>query len=339
MSTPRASYMMPDLLHLERLAMNGMVPSAVAMRQLAQAILHGSAFKRKLVAELGQALASPVACVAADTLQWATYCRTGANVRYFRHYIVMGPADNTAATDPYAYIKQTPIGGATVNSTEVHLPYQSGTPTVDQNDLSLHVVDQACDEFTAYDLRLHVVDYARVLGWTCHELSDAGIAYADPRGYHDHAPIYDQNVYDILNKGSELRVENARHLALWSETLASFQSTTTTWNNMFGTGSAAPSATTAGWYLPTTFDRSRGRQVAVELAVLAQRTAGAGTGEARINDGTNQITITGIGATLQWYTTTGTIAAGLTKWDPQFRISAGGTTAKIYAMSLLERGA
>jgi len=322
------------LLQHKEWARNGSVPHHAFARRVLETMNHVSKNRRKTVA------------------QWSTtpndedQPRSGFNRGYFRtghaatHVVFVLYVGCTGSADGSAgyTASLTEVGGATQSRTG-HMSSIVGTGNLGPTDNSTSITPFAVSPNTEYTWSVEVTMSARIRGGLIHErATDETLDYfSDSRPSADH-PINDSLREEMLVGLSETWKKNGSHLLSWpSHRNPPF--TSTTWTNVLDDATTAPGATTPGFYLSDLQQHCRLSEpttLRVKLCAYGD-CAGGSTGEIRLEDSTGtRCSLTGIGATTQWYTTTTTIANvdTMTKVDLQARVAAGGSTFTLHSVDL-----
>ena len=335
------SFKQRKLIAPMRWARNGMLVQAGIGRSVLDAYGHAAQYRRKVIFSKGLDLNAITTGVTGDTPLWLTRFRSGLQATQLHYVMTLAKDDHASAADPYVYWALTEIGGGSTDSNQMHAGVMVGSPDDTTDEFSFGTIRQDISPDTEYGLILFAVDYARPVACVVYEASPVAVDDAldgggDPTGIEVSGPIYDTHHNDILKMGYDLWAKNAAINFSWSANNAAARASlaSVTWTNAID-ASTAYAATTAGFLVDNLYHDPVSGDVPVELSVYAERTAGAGTCKARINDGTNQLT-TGAITTAGWYTVAGTIpAAAATKWDLEMQ-SDGSTTLKIWAAVLSE---
>ena len=175
-------------------------------------------------------------------------------------------------------------------------------------------------------------------GWNV--LADDSVTgVCNPSKFHVEGPIHDEHAADLTDAANKLWRHNGAHLMSWC---CKYHQSDAGVPTTSSTSYADLIINNAGHYLQTQYHSTRRRTgasgVPVEMAVLCIRTAGAGTADFRLTDGTNNIDITGaaVGGSLQWFTTTTNISDTPATWKMQHRVSVGTTSIRTPAWSVWE---
>jgi hypothetical protein len=346
--TPLVDYFDNLVCHPDRWCRNGQVPAAGFRARAGQAFLHAIAYRRKRMLEVSTVAVAGAGVpgslpggAAGSNILWRFAGRTGMGVRSLRCSLILAIADNAAAVDPYVEFSVTPgLSGGAATAEQYHDSRIDSAAVNDADDLLWvsNALEIAVNPDANYRGHILVADYARVVAASVHEIGeipvdDADTGAVDPR-FATSQPIYDPHVQDYAEAATDLWQTNAGLLLEWHrrwDAASSPTFTTGTFTNIVdGTSTAVAASSPPVSIIDAAYRATRSRTtVPVRLLVHAARTAGAGTGEVRIYDGTNQIAVTGI-TTEGWYSTTGTVpATDGQKWDAQARQSGGATTIRV----------
>ena len=339
-----------------RYALNGDIVYGALVKKIADALNWTALYSRKFVGMVSQNFANVAAGAAGTTSVWRFYMHTGFGVRRLRFRVLMAPTTTAAAVDPYMDVQVTESGGGTTTSTGFHFAgYSTSTTIVPSECSGGEIPPVTVTDNTTYEILVRAIDYARPLAICIFEEGAARISAADEVGVDAQvgvgSPLLDDQHDDWATSAVYLWQKNAAQLISWNAGKLTgpgpsnpSRANSATYRNLIDSSSTTPSAATPGFRLDLQYrNRSTpGATVPVVMAVWAQRTAGAGTvadNRVRLYDGTNEIVVSGIGNTAQWYTTTGTMAASdNVKWDPQARtaVDAGGDTIEVSAIALYQ---
>jgi hypothetical protein len=157
-----------------------------------------------------------------------------------------------------------------------------------------------------YDVRIQMIDEARLITMLCREIgssleSDYGLEFIRNATL---APIT-RSYREVLGLNATVMWKhNAAHLLNWWDHNTTTSSSSSSYSDVQG-----------GYVLDTTLHNTVAQTaVPVKLAVYASTASGSGGKVKVINEsgGATIAEVTGIGTTAQWYTATGTIPAGET---------------------------
>jgi hypothetical protein len=340
----------PRLINHKRWARNGQIPDAAFLRALVDGQNHIMAQRRKCI------IATPVRCelwwsgASGTTNLWRVRCHTGHGASKLRFKIGMASNVSSSAADPRIDIDVTEAGGATTTRT-VRAGVSYSTTTDGPSAFVFRSPTVAVDPDTTYEILVKAIDYIRPQSLAITEESSSD--FTDDY-YHNIEPGVETSIWDTIRQRtleglSNLWRRNGTHLLSWSEVGwidggatfpggVALNSASPTWTNLVDRSSTSVSASSAGFYLghtPSQLCRmSDGNTLNVVLAVYGAMSAG--TGSIRLQDSTGtRCSLTGIGTTPQWYTTTTTIANTNTmtgKVDIQFQTTGGSFTARAVSL-------
>lgn len=335
----------PTVIDDERFSSNGMVPSAALMRRLADGFNFVSGRCKKQVFVKAQALDS-VSPGEAAQIFWCGYFRTGENTTGLRVAAGLGYTDFGFSTSPYMQLTIRDTVPATIISPKWTFGGSGGGATVTPSEI--HNVQDFVTGLSAnteYQWYAEHAQGARLVylslteGESRHS-DDTITAVCNPALYPVEGPIYDSHIADLVEANNKLWRHNGAHLISWCspgdpDDATAFSSTT--YKNAIDFASATVTAATPGWNLFTQYHNTANRTtVPVKMAIKSERASGAGTLDVKLTDGTNSITITGIGAgsSTTWQTSVAANipAQGGTKWDLHAKVSSG--THRITGLSL-----
>jgi hypothetical protein len=350
MSTHVPSKQYPPRIYQRRFARNGHPVSAVLMRRLGDALMHDVAWRgQKVVLQYTMDWNNVGATNLSGTnSRWRARFRAPYGAERLRCKVALMPGGDYAGgahVDPRVDMTVTIAGGATTTSNALHYAASSGAAPNDTPDNAYwgFIPSVAITPNTTYELVVRSIDYARPVAcmvWTDPQppMDDSDTVVVDPSPYSVSMPITDTQHSDLLVAGNNLWDRCASQL--WSYTsdrsTASFSTSSTTQTHILDGASTSFNARQPGWYTDL---RYRNRQavstVPVVFAVYAERTAGAGTGTCRFQDGVTTVDIANI-TTAGWYTTTANLPATRTKWDAFGFVSVGTTTVRFDAISVYQ---
>lgn len=230
--------------------------------------------------------------------------------------------DSTAAgADPYL---QWTVGG--VAQPAISIAAGPAAPTATPS--GLRVIDRTFIDgsgndlagATAYDFKVEATDGASICGATIYEVVNAEFDTT----YHTCVPtdvyavgakILDRDITALIEKIWTAYKQQGTHHVRWSnEDTSPRARNSATYENVIDGATTGYAATAAGFpYYP--YRRGRQTTTTVPCVFWAYASTNAGsTGRVRFTDGGGTLaTITGIGTTLQVYTTTGTIDSTQTR--------------------------
>lgn len=322
----------PLRMDSERFACNGQPPNPIGFQRLADGFNHIIGRRMKVVMCRAANLAS-VPGGTANTGVWPTYFRTGDAQTAFAVYAGLGQSDTSSAT-PYFQVSVYTASSEVVFAENVisYNGQQTGTG-VTLSEIS-HVSTlveglTANTEYYAFFEGFNGVRPVYVLALLGGQktVDTAVTPVCDPTSAVAEAPIYDLDMGRLVTASNNLWRHNGTHLMAWAcnyDSAAAPATVATGYTDLL-TGTADTRKFTIAAQYHTTLMRTT---LPVKLAVKAERTAGAGTCDVRLYDGTNSIAVTGIdqSKTDNWYTAPGTIpAATTTTWQIQALAQAGST--------------
>jgi hypothetical protein len=331
---------------VEKFANNGQPVSASAGKMLANKLNQVAGRRVKVFGVWGQDLGN-VSSGAGSASWYRSAFITGPVVTGVRIYAGFALTDYAPTTPPGFAIQINTTAGASVAAKTIYF-YGTGSTAVTPDGIKHCIIDvEGLSGNTEYYAHISTLDGVRpVYMTTCerYQLSavDSVAGYSSPGAFVADGPIYYTHYSKLVTAANGEWKHGGKHLITYQPdlTLSSVYSlTSTSYVNIFD-GASSVASSSAGYTLNTAYDGtySRANAIPVKLLVRAQRTAGAGTLSLQATDGTNSVAITGVGSgSAAWYSTTATIPAQTdTKWDLQAKVSAGGTTFDIFAVSFLE---
>jgi hypothetical protein len=340
----------PRLLNHRRWCVNGRIPDASFLQQLVYGANHVMAQRRKVI------MCTPQRCelwwigASGTTNLWRARFHTGHGASKLQFKVALSASVDSSAADPRLTFSLTDVGAATTTTRTIRQGVSYGTTTDGPSAFVYREPVMACSPNTTYELLVQAIDYIRPQSLAITEVATTSMS-ADY--YHDlepgiETPIYDSIRQRILEGYSNMWRRNGAHLLSWSEVgwidggsnFPGNQSlTSATWQNLVDRSSTSVSSSTPGYYLGYAPHRlcriSDGNTLNVVFAAYAS--CSAGTADIRLQDSTGtRCSLTGIGTTPQWYSTTTTIANTNTmtdKVDLQYQKNGGGNV-NIRAVSL-----
>jgi hypothetical protein len=345
------SYVWSPLLHNQRFNRNGMLPHASGLRLIADDFNFISHRHKKMIQTQTQPLNAVQSSKTTTAVNpWPCYFRTGEVSSQLRIVLGLAPASGHGAGREECYVTIRDETGAATFGTEYFVARSDGSSTVTPG--ALYHMDRVVTGLTPnneYSL-LWTLNFARLAYLAVSEepdrgANDATTGVCNPAAFQAESEIYDAHIGDLVDANNKLWRHNGAHLITacpsYDYATASSLSTTTSTSyvNVYDGVSTTVTAGTAGFNIFAQYHNTTNRTtVPVKFAYCLDRTAGAGTTSIQITDGTNKIEVTGIGDNAGlWATTTGTIPAPAgTKWDIQYKVSVGTTTAKFLGAALFE---
>lgn len=338
----------PPYLHPEIVASADFLPTPTGFQRAADGYNYISCRQKKFIFLRSQNHNSVTGGSSAAVPIWPAYFRTGENTTGLEVRVGVCQTPFAAVSPPElsVYIK-TPGAGTTAG--EGHITYEgaSATTAVPPNAISHQkMVITGLSSNTEYVLDSDCTNgmcltYMSAYEMTNRHADDSVAGVCGPAKFVAGAPILDEHIEDLKDANNRLWKHNGAQLVSWC---CDYEAQSA------GTGIPRPAAGptsytdlyTAPLYLPLSYHNTRRRTtVPVKMAVMAERSNGAGTLSVRLTDGTSSIEVTGIGAggilPTSWATNTGTLAATSASYKIQYKYSEAVTTRhRIYAVSLFE---
>jgi hypothetical protein len=340
----------PAPLEEDRFAQNGDLPSVSGFRRVASTYNNVSAYQRKLIMCKAYDTQSTPAGIVGTVSSIFFIFRTGANVQSIGAMVGLAPADTAGATSTYARVRIATVSGAgsAMSTGELHHPVVNTAGTYAPSEVSWRwgeIIHEDLAPDTEYFGWLELTGYCRAHSIMVYEKAAPVIVSQDDgvtkmlvwEGGH---PIYDDNVEDLVEAGTELWRHNSAQLINWTRKggATNRDITSASWTNVISGSTAGVSATSAGLVIQTLYHDTQVGDVPVQLGVYAQRTAGAAALDVKLDQD-------GVGTLLQedGITTSASVvvsshtipASAGTKTDILCRTTAG-TTWRIYAIALWE---
>lgn len=321
MATHDAPIKVPGMIHHARWCRNGEPVLSSPMRKVADAINFITARTGKCIFHQSRDLPALGGGAAGTNNLWRCYGYAGYGVSGLRVVVLCKPADNAAAVDPRARVSVTHDGGTVAGT--FRYPGITATSTVVPSNLTYGIIDVAVDADSALDCVIQEIDYLRIVSACVFTIGDNPVDDTGTGGVNPQLSvgtnILDSQHLDIATAVTGLWQKNAAHIFSWAAdgTANSPTRAGTTYRNILDSSSTSVTAATPGIRVQFT-GRNRiaggaGGKVPTRLAVYAQRTAGAGTtsnNAVRISDGSDTITVSGIGNTPGWFSADSDMAVG-----------------------------
>lgn len=335
----------PNRIDDKRHARNRFLPEDTFLRKAHNAANHVQAYRCKGIFSRGDLINTPASAAGTTVTRFRFRNHSAYGARYYVFRLTLGLHNDTLGTptNPRVDIDVTIAGGATTTATVYHGQNAGGITADSPNELVDRVVRVAIDPVTTYEVNIDEIDGARILAICVHEehyeeIDTSRDFYVDQLGGQTGFPIYDATRGRLLEGLSKVWRRGGPMLLCWpGETTAPTFTGGTTFTNIIDSTTAV-AASSAGWYLGDTdatlemlARMSDNKTIDVVFAVYAQVTGG-NTGEVRLQDsGGTRCSITGVTTTLQWHTSSTTIANldTLGKVDLQARV-----TNPVHSLSL-----
>ena len=324
--------------------LNDRLAGAGILRRLAEASNTIVAKHKKVVQCRSQDIFSIAAGSGSNHSPWKFYFRTGPNAHGLRLYAGVCDTDYASVSNPRIEFDLRDTSGSTVDDKTVYYngrnEHSSPEEVLDRTALFTPLLTGLAAN-TEYYLTMSVRGGARLVYLTAVEESppsadDSVAGVTDPSKFVLDAPIYDAQIQDLVDAAIGAWKWNGAHLLTWNPDYVSGSTSSIdlpvatygSYTNVLDATSTTVSANTPGFTLASQYHtrtRNNSTGARVVIAVNATRTVGSGNLAVRLNDGTNQITLSGIttGGTGSWYTGTGVLPSQIAKWDIQALVSAG----------------
>lgn len=346
MAKHHVSRMVPALLHPEIAARNGRLPTAAQFYRVAGSYNQIACRQKKLILCATQNLASMVSGPTADA--WHHYWRTGENFAGMRYLVGLTLSDAAPGSPPVAsvIVNRVSDGAQVINYDFYFKGVTTGTSIaageIHHVDLPFSAATMDLDPNTEYRGQILASNGVRVCYMTVVEsitryADDTIAVIVNPARFVREGPVLASQFVDLKNAANQLWRHNASHLFSWvpryfDQDAANPATASTTFTDLIANSAAA--------YIDTTNRGTlqRPNAIPVKMAVRARRTAGTGTADFRLFDGTNsiQISAAAIASTSAWFTGTGTMSGTPATWRMQHRTSVGTTTVQTSAWSLFQ---
>ncbi len=331
----------PPLRHDKRFARNGHLPAAGAFRGFVDGINTAAGVLRKVTVVQTEILQGVSTGSLGAVDHWRGHLITGPDTTEIVHHVGLAPIILGTTVAPAIVIAMVDVATNTVVDS-VAMSYSNTKSVTDLylDDITHAKHSWACDPSTEYGFHMHTVDGAHPVYWSIGELAvaradTAGSAISDPGSYAVGAPIYVDDIGEVLTKATEIRKHGAGHLFNWSwDGIAPPNVTSAAFTpHLVSPGAVPPSAATPGFFVDLTNRGTLRRGVPIKFAARGRTTSGT-TNAIRLVDqaGTQLAILSGFTTTVGWKTTTTTIPATTTSLHVEFK-SDGAATMNIYAAS------
>jgi len=324
---------------------NGMVVAAHGYRGVAAQLAHSAQHQNKMVFSRSQNFGAIYTAEAGTKSRWRFRFRSGYCSTRLQCFLLMGLEDHASSADPYCKLVLTEVGVGSTDSDFMRYGQFGGTPDDTPDEWQWALVEMDISPATEYTAVLSAVDYARPIAICVYErgaatgLDDTLTGAVDPTIYSLGQPILDEDIIQLGDAGLNLWKRNGSVLWQWSveRDAAPVSDTYTTFRNIVGGGTSVGVSSWGAEIQATRHHTYTETDVPVEFSVYAEAPGTASpTGQVRLTDGTNVIDVTNI-SSAGWYSATGTIAGGLTKFDIHtMKDHASTTSIDLYAFSLCE---
>jgi len=325
-------------------ARNGAVPDVRLLNRVAGAMNNVLAYRTKCVFN-GQAVPTIGSGANKTLYRFRFHAGYGAQIVFFHVGVGLGAHPTSSA---FVTLTLDVAGAGTPSSVPVYYgnTQNGGVDAPDEIQWSTRAF--LISPNATYEASAYVDNEARIIAlaaWTAgiEDVDEANEFYVG--GSSTYGQIDDATRQKLTEGQSKMWKRNGAHLLNWCTGTAK-TITGATWTNVLD-GTTAVASTSAGYILGagllTPYSR-RVQPLKATFCVYGQVTGGAGTGEVRLYSDSGSgaptfATVTGVGATLQWYTLNQTIPSGgdglsaFSKVDLQHRMNGAGTL-NLYAVSL-----
>jgi len=343
----------PPIIEPARWCRNGQVPDAYLLRRLVGMQNHLMAYRRKTFARWGN-VDTIEAGATGDLNMWRFRGHTGYGATHVEFALgVIPPASFSDTLTPTVTISLTEVGVGTTSEVLTFAPNASSI-TAAPDRVSWVYPRIAVSANATIEVVVTTNDFVQIQSFGAYEIASPAVA-GGTDFYHEIAQGIEQPVIDSIRQRlmqgfRGMWKRNGQHLLSFlgdgSGTNPSVTGTTCT--NVIDGGTGGWAASSPGVYISDTgnggpalpYRLSDGGSPGFQcvLAVYGQVTTASNGGEVRLYDDAEGevIKITGITTTLQWHTTTATIANidTLAKLDLEMRHATAGHTLRVDAVSL-----
>jgi hypothetical protein len=331
----------PQLIHVNTNARNGMSPSANLHRKLVDAHNHLARYgAHRTKYARGWELGVDDSASGTRTIARFRF-RTGYHASQLVVQVLALPTTDRggwSGAGPTCEIDLTT--GATTSTLTYATGIETGTPDDGPDDHNLMEGYASATANAVYTGAIRLNQYARIASVMVYELGESTPANTSSPAAG--SPIYDADREALLVGLSNMHTRNGGICSHWSlmDGAARTRTSATPINIVDGTSTGTPTAgTNPGFYLDTEFhNRRRDDTVPFELAAYAS-IAGGATGTVRlIDEAGNVYTHSVTSASLGWAATTINLPATETYYAIQFFSDGGVQTLTVHAVSLVETG-
>ena len=333
--------------HKERSALNGKPVSATEFRRRCDGFNHVIGYSKKMWTTRAVDLNNVITPSSAATYAWNSYFHTGEGTFGARLYLGLVKTDYGYAfgsPPEWTAIVKAFAGGATIVTVHHTLNQSATSATVVPDDIHHVIIElDGLSPNTAYRLENQATNGARAVYMMLVEKRDPVVTtgttgVCDPGLCRVEGDIDTTNIELLIDASNKLWRHNQSPLFCW---MADYEFHTAGAGHPAITGNTSYTDvyTNRAFTLDTRYRTTLMRTtVPVTMAVLSDRNFGdTGTLDVRLTDGTNSVSVTGIGdgTGLTWSTTTSTIPAALTTgWHLEARQSNTTTTHHLYGVIL-----
>jgi len=312
MSTHGASMSVPRIISAHAFTRNTLPVMGVFGKKVWDATNHCLLYRRKTVVTKCLDVQNLPSGASGTNVRWYGSFHAGHGARALQARIILAPVDNASATDAETHLT---IG--VTDTWKIHQNYEGLADTHDNFSLGLITAAITSDSVVTWSVT--AIDYARPIAIEIHELggyeADTADGGVDPR-IGQASPLLDSSHKQLHEAQTEMWKTNACHLYSWSTdggkgVAPTFNDGTYT-NIWDATTTGGASVTTPHIVLETTYHNTVGStNVPIVFAVRAERTSGSDTCTVQlVDDGNNQLAVTGAITADGWYTATANLTAG-----------------------------
>ena len=354
----RVMYTCPTKFELERYAMNGQVPSPMALRRIADGLNHVLCVQKKQVFAYSQDWNNATSGSGSILTLWPVAFRTSRGTTAITVEVGLVKNDYGLGSTPTFQVEVQPLaGGASVVTGTAHFNQRSSGASVVPDDVNYQtLVLSGLDPNTEYKLLTRVFDGARAVFMSVFERLHAGSITAvdgalsvylvddgdddvsNPAQFESEGPIYDTGIRKLITACNSMIKQSRSHLLSY---------TATPYQQINGSGLGITGSTVYSDVANRTFNIDTGvlttyRQSGVDavsctMAVCADRISGGGTLSVGLYDGsTIQAEVTGIADPGQnnWAVADVTLPAQDASYTIHAKQSDGVTDHELYGVAL-----
>lgn len=345
MSLIKPSKKFPSPISENRYSRNAGNPSALAMRRVSNAFNSVLQLQRKQHYAWGYSVRSTAVGVAGTTGENYFLIRTGPSSSEIHAWIAMAPTDNSSSGgDPSARLVISQ-GSPRYGNFAINSNYTStGDYAPSDVNWCLSKIDEL-EPDTVYLCWIERYNYGRYQSVGVFEeaapLLDSDDVEVSPTSeFEVESPITAGKLLALRDAGEELWKKAGSTLVAFSgvdfNPFSPTEIDSATWTNIVDLSTSGYSATSMGYRVNLENHERGNRDVGVQLAVYAFRTAGSAALDLRVRSASGTVfSESGISSPETILTSDHSVPAVNSKWDIEARTTAG-TTWEIYAVSVWE---
>jgi hypothetical protein len=343
----------PGILQAREHARNNCFPDAQFYNELAGALNHTLAYRKKCVFTRSHALGNLFTGEDPGVI-WRWYFTTGYGTQKLALLGLMGLPYDWRGSSPITNtdnasitIAITKVGGGGPADTVWNASGGTATPTDAPSEWGVYYTEVDVDPASDYYVEVTSTEYCRIISLTAHEIGRRTVD--DTVNYYTEiqpvagAAILDSDIQRLVQGPSRMLSQNGALQVNWCRDLgASRTRTSADWVNLIdGSSASPPTSTSPGYRFVTTGRNTRSATtIPVSMYVYASMSSGVGYVTLRDTSGTDVAGVAVDSSTPGWFEFDGdhyiTVGTGQ-KFDIGF-YSDGINTLTVYAVSVFEAG-